>query len=211
MFHRMKALVDQSSYTFLFWLCQTTTSKTNMLTSQSSFPVCPTALPFYHLLLPTQPVQAGGDVIVISFDTLQPKYAALFFKTLSIRLNGGLCKLLTFGLRRWAVGFLCILGQRRHTNTNIHLRCLGVWYLARISESSKLKWEMKTIHHMNAGKCCLRQGDSRGPFILERRGKKMHLLTGAFLNLLRLSHPANFKQVSEFSPQAMKKFKPDSS
>lgn len=45
----------------------------------------------------------------------------------------------------------------------------------------------------------------------KEEGKKMHLLTGAFLNLLRLSHPANFKQVSEFSPQAMKKFKPDSS
>lgn len=164
-----------------------------MLTSQSSFPVCPTALPFYHLLLPTQPVQAGGDVIVISFDALQPKYAALFFKTLSIRLNGGLCKLLTFGLRRWAVGFLCILGQRRHTNTNIHLRCLGVWYLARISESSKLKWEMKTIHHLNAGKCCLRQGDSRGPFILERRGGKNAFAHWSIFKFIAAESPSKFQ------------------
>lgn len=36
---------------------------------------------------PPQQNVGQGNVIVVSFDALQPKYAVLFFKTLSIRLN----------------------------------------------------------------------------------------------------------------------------
>lgn len=46
---------------------------------------------FHHALLqsrrPPQQNVRQGNVIVVSFDALQPKYAVLFFKTLSIRLN----------------------------------------------------------------------------------------------------------------------------
>lgn len=124
---------------FFVRLCQTTISENKYRGlgfcdappshSSGSSPFLP-FLPFSCLSITLPPSTAADlrepsvkqrDVTAVSFDALQPKYAVLFFKTLSIRLNEACVSCLFLGLWRWTVEILYILGlAKAHTHTHIY-------------------------------------------------------------------------------------------
>lgn len=124
---------------FFVRLCQTTISETNIVGSVfvtplrlipvghrrffhfSHFHAFPSRFPHSTAADLREPSVKQRDVTAVSFDALQPKYAVLFFKTLSIRLNEACVSCLFLGLWRWTVEILYILGLAK-AHTHLHLR-----------------------------------------------------------------------------------------
>ncbi len=85
-------------------------------------------LPFLRLSITlsspeSQPSVRRGNITVVSFDALQPKYAVLFFKTLSIRLNEAYVSCLYLGCR--AVLYILGLSEvHKHTRGHTHLHLI---------------------------------------------------------------------------------------
>lgn len=165
-------------------------NKYNVLWYSTDVPV--TFPSFHHELQDCRPPQM--NVIVVSFDALQPNSAVLLFKTLSIRLNEAL--------------IICLYSRmncadpahssRCDTHTlpwHMHLKlvfgslslCLNFWIIRCRTQQMKVGNEHHPSHE--AGKVCVRRGDFQGPFYL----KNTYLLIKVFFIYTLLAESSGYK------------------